>query len=77
MSGFSPEVAMQIVAPSDSDWIVVMRLEGGEIVPRRVSPSTLPKEEAQRRAILSLGARRHLVRDATIRRAGDRTIVAP
>lgn len=64
-----------IVCPSADDWIVTLIGSEGSVCHRRVSPSTLTKEQAEAAVLKSVRIARETFRKVSSRRMSDRTIV--
>lgn len=71
----SQSKAAAIVAPSQDDWVVTLVGPDGSICHRRVSPSTMSKEQAEATVLKACRLPREFFRRIDSRRMSDRTIV--
>ena len=70
------QAALAIFMPDGNDWLVTLVTKAGRVANRRVTPSTISREQALRCALLSEGLKPHEIADADIRRVGDSSVQA-
>lgn len=70
-----PQVG-DLYSPSDTDWIVTIRTKDGGVSSRRITPGSMDEARALRVAMCANGMSGLEVASWSIRRAGDREVVA-
>lgn len=63
--------AASVFTPNGDDWIVTVVMRSRRIWTRRISPGTMPEQEAVRLALLANGTKPVEVHDISVRRVGD------
>jgi hypothetical protein len=65
-----------LFSPGASDWIVTIATKDGRWTSRRISPGTMDEKAALRVALAANGMSGNEVESWSIRKAGDREVVA-
>lgn len=65
-----------LYSPGGSDWIVTIRTKDGGVSSRRITPGSMDEARALRVALSANGMSGNEVASWSIRRAGDREVVA-